>query len=166
MRRVARNTRDFGQSTSNELRLIIPAFPLTNRMQRNRDNQIDPIEEIGLGKLHRGNACQIVGNIGAMAILEQMDKPLNRSALVEKQKGGCTLHTGYVLEKFHCGIDPNMALLGARQRAHTRFANRRVGMTQQAATLRTAAWEKQIENRMEKSGNRHQQDRNFRCQIK
>lgn len=73
MRRVARNTRDFGQSTSDELGLIIPAFPLTNRMQRNRDNQIDPIEEIGLGKLHRGNACQIVGNIGAMAILEQMD---------------------------------------------------------------------------------------------
>ncbi len=142
MRGIARNTRDFGQSTGNELGLIVTTPTLTSGMQRNGNNQIYPIEEIGLGKFQCGEVSQIVSNIGAIAILEQMNQPLNRSPLVEKQKGGSTLYTGHILEKFHRGINQNMALLGAGQRAHTSIANRRVGMAQKATTLRTAAWKK------------------------
>ena len=115
VQRIDRNTGLPTQSASNPLTLVVSSLPFPPRMQRNRHNKVDFIEEIRTHKLHRCLLGQILRQVGTIGELDGMNQSARYQLIVKKKKRRSTPEATILVKQLFGDISTQCCLLGTGQ---------------------------------------------------
>lgn len=116
---IDRDTRCLAQCACYPLRLIVPAFTQTVRMEGYRYDIVDVVEESGLQEVGGRFRRKVVGNLWLLVKFYLMDQVLHIGTLVEKQERRSPLKSGQIGKKHLRLIATQHRLFGAWQTPHT-----------------------------------------------